>query len=556
MSSRRHVLSSDCSSLAKMDPFIHPFALANIQQPHTKWRGPALVRDALKTLRKQLHRNKGDDVREHLHRKTHWREEHKENQRIKIPSIVKVSTNPTDTSSNRRPSFHESRSLSKTRPTGWHRRQLSSIPESDDQDESAEDSSPSPSFQTAEYQPPLEASLLGLPTELRLQIYGYVFSDWEETTSLPLLSTCHQIHSEAVDLAFSKTLFRIHSEHWADHDYFQARYVSLLPPARLSSIRHLAVRLPRGAPYDCYNSRHLGVNLASLGLQLKTLVIFSHYPRPLPRNSDYGGVLEMSLCLWLRDALYSMRSLSAIHIVNYESATPGLFDIPSPRLVRLLRGEIFKDVMSERHSLSEEEFEWSCQDSDSTGNEQNRAYRVFSSKLGRKVDIIFEDGEKLSAYGLGHVREFEHMLVPDDVLQGGAVHPDLSRGAYAGLLARKNSRREGAVANSSRRRLGRSPSRRTKVSQQENQGSFDLTPTCAGRVGGSHFSPPGSPEPGKQRRRLSKRVSLPPTTVAAPASVDVEEVVENKSNMQKRRSWHPLSRAPLEKKQNVVTTSV
>jgi hypothetical protein len=552
MSSSRQISSYDYSSLSKMDPFIHPFALANIQQPHTKWRGPALIRDLLKSLRNQLHRNGSEDVREHLHRKTHWREAHKENinQRIKIPSIVKVSPKSTDTSSNRRPSLHYSRSLSKTRPTGLHRRMLSSIPESDDQDETTEDSSPSPSFQTAEYQPPLEASLLGLPTELRLQIYNYVFSDWEETTSLPLLSTCHKIHSEAADLAFSKTLFRIHSEHWADHDYFQARYISLLPPSRLSSIRHLAIRLPRGAPYDCYNSRHLGVNLASLGLQLKTLVIFSHYPRPLPRNSDYGGVLEMSLCLWLRDALYSMRTLSAIHIVNYESATPGLFDIPSPRLVRLLRGEIFKDVITERHSPSEEEFHWSCQDTESVGNEQNRAYRVFSTKLGRAVDIVFEDGERLRRYGLGMIREIQHMLNPDDLMKN-TIHPDLSMAGYAGLLAQKSSRQQSTVANTSKRRLGRSPSRRQKVKQQEGERQFDLKPACAGQVGGSHFSPPGSPEPGKTRKRLSKRMSLPPS-----APVGADEVVENKSNTQKRRSWHPLSRTPSEKKPTVVTSPV
>jgi hypothetical protein len=552
MSSSHHISSSDCSSLSKMDPFIHPFALANIQQPHTKWPGSALIRDVLKSLRKQLHRNGGEDVREHLHKKTHWREAHNDNQRVKIPSIVKVSTKSTDKSSSRRPSFHYSRSLSKTRPTGLHRRKLSSIPESDDQDENTEDSSPVPSIQPLEYRQPLEASLLGLPTELRLQIYGLVFSDWEDTTSLSLLSTCRQIHSEAADLAFSQTLFRIHSEHWADHDYFQARYISLLSPSRLSSIRSLAIRLPRGAPYDCYNSRHLGVNLASLGLQLKTLVIFSHYPRPLPRSSDYGGVLEMSLCLWLRDALYSMRTLEAIHIINYESATPGLFDIPSPRLVRLLRGEIFKDVMTERHSLSEEEFQWSCSDCDPVGDQQNRAYRVFSTKLGRAVNIVFEDGEHLESYGLGQIQEIQHMLNPDDLIKN-SIHPDLSMAGYAGLLAHKNSRQQSTVANTSRRRLGRSPSRRTKA-KQEGERQYDLNPSCAGRVGGSHFSPSGSPEPGKSRRRLSKRMSLPVQPVAPVVGdgTEVEEVVENKSNTQKRRSWHPLSRTPFEKRHSIV----
>lgn len=488
-------------------------------------------------------------MREHLHKKTHWREEQKKNvsQKIKIPSIVKISTEPADIASRRRPSLHQSRSLSKTRPTRWHRRMLSSIPESDDQEEEAEDTSSSPSFQTAEYAPPLEASLLGLPTELRLQIYGYVFGDWTATTSLPLLRTCHQIHAEAADLAFSKTLFRIHSEHWADHDYFQARHLSLLSPARLSSTRHLALRLPRGAPYDCYNSRHLGVNLASLGLQLKSLVIFSHCPRPLPRNSDYGGVLEMSLCLWLRDVLYSMSSLTSIRILNYESATPGLFDIPSPRLVRLLRGEISKDVMTERHSLSEEEFQWSCAE----GNGAKRAYRVFSTKLGRAVEISFEDGQCLGDYGLGHVRELEHMPNLDDLIKN-TTHPDLSMAGYAGLLAHKNSKRQSVLANTSKRRLGRSPSRRSKFKQEEDSNrEFDLTPSCTGRVGGSHFSPSHSPEPGKTRKRLSKRISLPPSNPV----LGVGEMLEDQSNTMKRRSWHPLSRSGSEKKDGIVITS-
>lgn len=532
------ISSYNCSSShSKMDPIVHSFAMADVQRRHSKWRGPPLIRDVLRTLRKQLHRDSRgeEDVREHLNRKTHWKEGHKEivNQRVKIPSKVKI-----DTTSQRRASIHQSRSSSKTRPTAWHKRMLSSIPESDDQEEEeAENTSTSPSFETAEYQPPLEASFLGLPTELRLQIYGYIFSDWADTTSLQLLKTCHQINAEASDLAFSKTLFRLHSEHWADHDCFQARHISLLPRARLSSIRHLALRLPRGAPYDCYNSRYLGVDLASLGLQLETLVIFSHYPRPLPRNSDYGGVLEMSLCLWLRDALYSMPSLTSIRIVNYESATPGLFDIPSPRLVRLLRGEIFKDVIKERQALSEEEFQWECV----AGRE--RSYRVFSSNLGRKVDVRFEDGECLGDYGLSEIKQLEHMLNPDDVVKN-TTHPDLSMAGYAGLLAQKNSQRESiAIANSSRIRLGRSPSRRK---QQDS----DATTTSAG----SRFSPSHSPEPGKPRKRLSKKVSVTPPPSSNPV-LGVGEMMENQSNTMKRRSWHPLSRVGSEKKGGVVVTS-
>lgn len=543
------ISSLDYSPLRKMDPFVHTMALANVQQqPHLKSRGSSLIRDILRTLRKQLHRNAEEDVREHLHRKTHWREAHDEiaSQRTKIPSIVKVPHVSAGSTSGRRPSLRQSRSSSKTRPTAWRKRILSSIPESGDEEEEAEDTSTSPSFQTAEYDPPHEASFLGLPTELRLQIYGYIFSDWADTTSLQLLETCHQIHSEASDLAFSKTLFRLHSEHWADHDHFQARYISLLPRARLSSICHLALRLPRGAPFDCYNSRHLGVDLASLGLQLKTLVIFSHYPRPLPRNSDYGGVLEMSLCLWLRDVLYAMPTLTSIRIVNYESPTPGLFDIPSPRLVRLLRGEIFKDVINERRTLSEEEFQWECVKG------SDRCYRVFSSRLGRKVEVKFEEGKCLGQYGLSEIRELEHMVNPDDLIKN-TTHPDLSMAGYAGLLAQKNSRRQSAViANSSRRRLGRSPPRRK---QQDADTTF-----------GSPFSPSHSPESGKTRRRLSKRLSLPslspppPSSSSSPSSrnpvLGVGEMMENQSNTMKRRSWHPLSRVANDKRGSVIVTGM
>ncbi|QDS71551.1 hypothetical protein FKW77_005568 [Venturia effusa] len=519
-----------------MDPLVHSFALANEQHPPTKWRG---MRDVLRTLRKQMQRNDMEDVRRHLDSKTRWREEHKEtvNQRAKIPSIIKISPVPAENVSQRRPSIHQSRSLSKTRPTAWRRRMLSSIPESDDQEE-AEESSTLSSFQTAEYHPPAEASFLGLPTELRLQIYGYVFDDWKDKTSLQLLQACHQINAEASNLAFSKTLFRFHSEHWADHDYFQARYISLLPRARLSSVHHLALRLPRGAPYDCYNSRHLGVDLASLGLQLKTLVVFSHYPRPLPRNSDYGGVLEMSLCLWLRDLLYSMPSLTSIRIVNYESATPGLFDMPSPRLIRLLRGEILKDATSEREIMHEDAFRWEpVQGSD-------RSYRFSSTKLGRKVDMRFEDAECLGEYGLSEIRELEHMINPDDLVKN-TTHPDLSMAGYAGLLARKNSKRHNAAvtANSSRRRLGRSsPCRK----EQDSDG----TSTCAG----NRFSLSHNPsESGRTRIRLSKRISLP----LPPSNpvMGVGDMIEKQSNSMKRRSWHPLSRTGSEKKGSVVVTS-
>jgi len=69
--------------------------------------------------------------------------------------------------------------------------------------------------------PPLPASLLGLPAEIRNEIYIYVFSSRshvDDTIALPfidtkplhnlyLLQTCHQIYHEAALLAYSKTTF-------------------------------------------------------------------------------------------------------------------------------------------------------------------------------------------------------------------------------------------------------------------------------------------------------------------------------------------------------------
>jgi len=364
----------------------------------------------------------------------------------------------------------------------------------------------------------LQASSLGLAPELRNLIYNYVFSDWRDTGSLNLLRTCRQVYKE--NLAFSQTLFKIHTEHWPDQDYFQARYTSRLSRPRLNSIRNLALRLPRGAPYDCYNSRYLHVNLAALGFKLTTLVIFSHYPRPLPRTNDYGGVLEMNFCNWIKETLYSMPTLRSVHIVNYEGAAPRLFDIPSPRLVRLLRDNIFKDVMIEQQSLSDEDFQWQSLKS----TPEDRAYRVFSAKLSRSVDIIFRRGTQLAEYGLGHVYEMQSQLNPDELLND--IHPDVPRGPYAHLLAEKNS------TYSARRRL--SKSQWGRLHQQNNVGG--------GVNSGSPLSPTSSdsedsPKPPYPvtRKRLSKRRSLPAENTAP---------LSNRGHLQEqRRSWQALKRS-------------
>jgi hypothetical protein len=377
---------------------------------------------------------------------------------------------------------------------------------------------------------PLRATLLGIPPELRNQIYEHVFGTWRSPNPLAFLQTCRQIHAEAGNLAFSMTLFRMHTEHWADHDFFQARYVSQLSKSRLSSVSHLALRLPRGAPYDCYNSRRLHVDLPALGFKLKTLVLFSHYPRPLPRISDYGGVTEMDLCHWISDTLYKMPSLTELRILNYESPSPGLFDIPSPRLVRLLRGQIFRDVMTERQSLSEQEFQWHCR------CEQDRSYGVYSAKLGRMVNIQFETVERMEDYGLGHIYEMRLHLNPDEMLR--AAPPDLSPGAYAGLLAAKG--------NGSRKRLSKTLSMRQSIMRQ-NAMTRSGSSTSSGQINDLReaqttnraFAFASGADAAPKRKRLSKRYSLQSTlqsnTTRQPSQHSIEE---EQRQIRHRQSWH------------------
>jgi hypothetical protein len=369
---------------------------------------------------------------------------------------------------------------------------------------------------------PPRATLLGIPPELRNQIYKYIFCDWQSAKPLAFLQTCRHIHAEAANFAFSKTLFRLNTEHWADHDFFQARYSSQLSRARLSSLGHLALRLPRGAPYDCYASCRLHVDLPALGFNLRTLVIFSQYPRPLPRISDYGGVTEMELCHWLSETLYNMPSITELRILNYESPCPGLFDIPSPRLVRLLRGQIYRDVMTERQSLSEEEFQWHCH------CEQERSYGVYSAKLGRTVNIMFETGESLDDYGLGYVDEMRLHLGPDEILR--AAPADLS-GAVSG-----------AKSNSGRRRLSKTLSLRHSMRQSIMTRSSSSDQINVAREVPPTYrasAPTADADAAPKRKRLSKRYSLQSPLQSNGRQLPQETLEEQQQRrMRHRQSWH------------------
>lgn len=255
------------------------------------------------------------------------------------------------------------------------------------------------------------------------------------------------------------------------------RHLSAISPPLVSSIRHLALRMPRGVPYDCYPSRHLHVNLAELGLRLESLILYSHMPRPLPHISEYGGVLETNLCLWLKQTLYTMPSLKHICILNYESQTPTLHDMPSPRLVRMLRSSIFKDVMAECQTLSEKDFQWRCltdslESSMSNCTADEKAYHVYSSKLSRSVEVVFQSDLYLPAYNLGHVLENQPFVELEKLLQHSSMHPDLPMIPYAGLLARKNSKGL-QRSNTGRKRL----SKPLIVRQQSEK--FSLAPRPA-----------------------------------------------------------------------------
>jgi hypothetical protein len=198
-------------------------------------------------------------------------------------------------------------------------------------------------------------------------------------------------------------------------------------------------------PYDRYASKYLHIDFARLGFHLKSLIIFSHMPRPLPHISVYGGVLEANFCTWLKQTLYAMPTLNHICILNYESPTPILHDMPSPRLIRMLRSSIFEDVMAECETLSEQNFEWhsltdSLESSMSQCTTDEKIYHVYSSKLSRSVEIVFRTERYLRQYCLDGIVEedLQGPLDSDPLLSGRSFYPNRPVRAYAGLLARKN----------------------------------------------------------------------------------------------------------------------
>lgn len=256
---------------------------------------------------------------------------------------------------------------------------------------------------------PAYASLLGLPRELRDMIFSYVCSDWRSKSgTFNALQTCKQLYHEVSVQAYPSALARVTSEHWPSEHFFRATYLSRIPHHMRHNLRHLALPLPRGMPFDRYASGDLDLELAASGLRLESLVVYSHIPRPLPQISVFGGVLEMDFCLWLKRTLYTMPSLKRICILNYESAAPTVSDMPSPRLIRMLRSSIFEDVLAECETKDEQSYEWQCLTSSLESSMSNcttdeKTFSIYSSKLGRLVEIVFRSDKFLQDYGLENV---------------------------------------------------------------------------------------------------------------------------------------------------------
>lgn len=253
--------------------------------------------------------------------------------------------------------------------------------------------------------PPM-ASLLGLPRELRDMIFEYVCGDWaEQSNPFQLLRTCQQVRHEVAKPLCQKTLLRIDSEHWPDQEYFYAKYLSKIPAESRHFLSNLAVPLPRGLPFDRYGLDHIPLDLANFGIRLKTLVIYSAHGRPLPQTSIYGGLIEANFCQWLKSTLYSMPSLRHICLLNYESPTPPTHDMPSPRLIKMLRSSLYEDVLADCGATFDEEI---CDQSptDSLESSMSRCtadekiYRIHCSKLGWPVEIAFRSEAYLADYGL------------------------------------------------------------------------------------------------------------------------------------------------------------
>jgi hypothetical protein len=168
--------------------------------------------------------------------------------------------------------------------------------------------------------------------------------------------------------------------------------------------------------------------------------------------------------------------------------------------------------MAEQNSLSEHNFQWRCltdslESSMSNCTADEKAYHVYSSKLSRSVEVVFQSDLYLPVYGLEHVLDSLSSTDSEKLLQQQSLHPDLSIISYAGFLARKNSKSLQRT-NTGRKRLSR-PS----IVRQQSERTETAPRPAPPRRPLSYPTPPAadmpqSPTAFSKMKWLGRRLSL------------------------------------------------
>ncbi|KAI4944195.1 hypothetical protein J4E91_008748 [Alternaria rosae] len=168
-----------------------------------------------------------------------------------------------------------------------------------------------------------QSPLLLLPGELKNQIIDYILTREPGTapplrqhSSLSLSSTCRQLHEEYHTLAWTTTIFTLP---WSSAEEL-VRKTSLLPPASMSSITKLQIKLPSDLTQlytaDVNRRRVKPFNFARAGLtNLEELYI--RY-RPEHTEKGIGGpgreliVQMLWRIMWERD-IKRLRKICIVH---------------------------------------------------------------------------------------------------------------------------------------------------------------------------------------------------------------------------------------------------
>jgi len=192
-------------------------------------------------------------------------------------------------------------------------------------------------------------NLLALPYELRLQIYGHIFTRQEqysndyydtanESVPLPtiadfgkptiysctpprrsatssLLLTCRQLYAETNHIYLANTAFYLPCS--AAEPYVFSNLISSLPPPRRSSIRHL-VLTGRISHLRALNETWTGLPFGNASLHLSTLTVVPG--RPETHMSAYAEISDLSqshtLAYVLAETLKSLRNVDRVIVRN------------------------------------------------------------------------------------------------------------------------------------------------------------------------------------------------------------------------------------------------